>query len=441
MSQEYEEKLDIVINAIGHFNAWELPHYDGIDKYQGALFHSSNWQHDVDLNGKRIALIGNGASGLQVLPSVQPIAKHVDHYARNRTWVAGSFATSGVRRLEPNLFSEEQKRAFQDPEVYYKYRKEIETGYFERFGSIFKHSPENRSLRDQWQELMLSRVAEKPELANKIIPNFPPNCRRPTPGPGYLEALSKDNVSYVQTPIKKFTEHGIVTVDDVERDVDVVICSTGANVDFAPVFSIIGEKGVDLKYAWKSDGLHGFPYSYLGLATPGFPNLLWIGGPYSSGHSGTLPNSIENQITYVAKVLRKVRGQGIKTIVPTKQATDDFVEYSDAFYPRTVWTDNDDSSEDNKNCSSWYNGRQPGGRVHGLFPGSATHVNIIRRDPRWEDFEYTYVNPSGNRFAYFGNGWSARELQRNSAEVDLTPHLKLPETIDLRTYMEGWWDV
>ena len=437
------DKLDIVVSAIGHFNAWKLPDYEGIDQYKGVLFHSSNWQHDVDFKGKRIALIGNGASGLQVLPSIQPIAKRVDHYARNRTWVAGSISATGpVRRLEPNLFSEEQKRSFLDPDVYYNFRKAAETASFERFGGIFKGSPENRALREQWQDLMLSRVADKPELASKIIPPFPPNCRRPTPGPGYLEALTKDNVDFIQTPIKKFTEHGIVTVDGVEGDVDIVICSTGANVDHAPVFSIIGDNGVDLKTAWKHDGLYGFPYSYLGLATPGFPNLLWIGGPYSSGHSGTVPNSIENQITYVAKLIRKVSGQGIKSIAPTKEATDDFVEYSDHFYPRTVWTRNDDSSPDNKNCSSWYNGARPGGRVHGLFPGSATLANIVRRDPRWEDYEYTYLNPSGNRFAFLGNGWSERELQKSNGEVDLTPHLKRrPDDIDLRTYMEGWWDV
>lgn len=435
--QIYEEKLDILINAIGHFNAWKLPDYEGIDQYKGVLFHSSNWNHNVDLNGKRIALIGNGASGLQVLPSIQPIAKHVDHYARNRTWIADSFGIAGVRRLEPNLLSEEQKESFKDPETYLKFRRGVEEGYFQRFGAVFKDSPENRALREKWTSLMLKRVSDKPELGDKIIPDFPPNCRRPTPGPGYLEALTKENVSYIQTRIQRFTESGIVTVDDVEREADVVICATGANVDHAPPFSIIAN-GIDLKHAWKHDGLYGFPYTYLGVAAPGFPNLLWLGGPYSSGHSGTVPNSIENQVTYLAKVIRKFRNQGIKTMVPSKQAADDFVEYCDKFYPRTVWTANNDESPGNKNCRSWYNGGQPGGRVHGLFPGSATHTNIIRRDPRWEDWEYTYVNPSGNRFAYFGNGWSLRELKEGA---DLTPHLKLPEDIDLRSYLEGWWDV
>ncbi|KAJ5735284.1 uncharacterized protein N7483_000409 [Penicillium malachiteum] len=426
----YEEKLDILINAIGHFNAWKLPDYEGINNFKGALFHSSSWEHNVDLKGKRIALIGNGASGLQVLPSIQPLASHVDHYTRNPTWIADSFSSgnNGVRRLEPNLFSEEQLESFKDPQKYLEYRKEVESGYFQRFSAIFKDAPDNKALKEKWTELMLQRIADKPELASQILPDFPPNCRRPTPGPGYLEALTKDNVDYIRTRIKRFTEKSIITEDGVERDVDIVICSTGANTDHAPPFSIIAN-GIDLKYAWKRDGTFGFPYSYLGFSTPGFPNLFWLGGPYAAGHSGTVPNSMENQIVYVAKVLRKIRSQGIKTIAPSKQATDDFVEYCDNFYPRTVWS---------ANCSSWYNGGQPGSRIHGLFPGSASAANYIRRDPRWEDWEYTYVNSSGNRFAYFENGWTSREKNPNA---NLVPHLYLPEEVDLKKHMEGWWDV
>ncbi|KAA8641282.1 uncharacterized protein ATNIH1004_002022 [Aspergillus tanneri] len=222
---------------------------------------------------RRIALIGNGASGLQVLPSIQPLAHHVDHYARNRTWVADSFGTTGVRRLEPNIIPPEQRETFKDSERYQQYRKSIEQGYFSRFGAIFKNSPENLEQREKWTQLMLGRVIDKPELGDLIIPDFPPNCRRPTPGPGYLEALTKPNVSYIQTPIQRFT---------------------------------------------------------------------------------------------------------------------------------------------------------------------AAHLNYLRRDPRWEDWEYTYTNPSGNRFAYFGNGWTTRETMQNA---DLTPHVLRPEEIDLRSYMEGWWDV
>ncbi|PGG95311.1 hypothetical protein AJ79_10128 [Helicocarpus griseus UAMH5409] len=435
--KKYVDKVDVLITAIGHFNAWKLPSSEGIDDYKGQIFHSSNWDSTFDARGKRVALIGNGASGLQVLPFLQRTATHVDHYARNRTWIADSFGSGTVRTLEPKRFTSEQLESFKDPKVYLEYRKSVEQKYFRRFGAIFKDSLENKDLRKIWTQLMLSYVAKKPELADKIIPDFPPNCRRPTPGPGYLEALSKDNVDYIQTHIERFTKKGIVTVDGIEREVDAVICATGANVDFAPPFPVVSD-GIDLKDAWKPDGYFGFPYSYLGIATPGFPNAFWLGGPAATGHSGTVPNVFENQVTYVAKVLRKIRSQGIKSMAPSKEATDDFVEYSDKFYPRTVWTANDDSSSENKNCSSWYNGGKPGGRIHGLFPGSASHLNIVRRDPRWEDWEYTYRTKSGNRFAYFGNGWTMKELREDS---DLTPYLTIPESIDLRSYHEGWWDV
>lgn len=434
--QTYEDKLDFVVSAAGHFNAWQLPKYPGIETYKGNLFHSSNWQHGVDLKDKNIALIGNGASGLQVLPSIQPIAKRVDHYARNKTWIVQSFGPIGVRRLEANLFTKEQLESFKDSKKYLEFRKTIESGFFDRFQGILKNTPEHESYREKWIDLMMSRITEKPELADKIIPDFPPNCRRPTPGPGYLEAISKPNVDFIQTRIDHFTETGIVTTDGVQRDVDVVICSTGANVDFAPHFPIVAN-GIDLQSAWKPGGLYGYPHLYLGMTAPEFPNIAWIGGPYAAGYGGTVPNSIENQVTYVAKMLRKIRSQAIKTMAPSKEATADFIEYCDKFFPRTVWTAND-GTENKKNCSSWYNGGVPGGRIFGVFPGSGTHGNFARRDPRWEDYEYTRMNGNGNRFAYFGNGMASRETVNGS---DRTPHLKLPEDTDLKSWCEGWWDV
>jgi cation diffusion facilitator CzcD-associated flavoprotein CzcO len=196
---------------------------------------------------------------------------------------------------------------------------------------------------------MKRRLTEKPELLDAIVPDFSPHCRRLTPGPGYLEAISQENVSFIQTPIKRFTKDGIETVDGTHRTVDAIICSTGANVDYAVPFPLVSGD-VNLASAWKSDGVFGFPYSYLGMATPGFPNLFFIHGPNASGASGTLPHSVENQVTYIARLLRKVSSQGIQTIVPTKAAADDFVEYCDTFFPRTVLTED---------CSSWSNGLFP----------------------------------------------------------------------------------
>lgn len=196
---------------------------------------------------------------------------------------------------------------------------------------------------------MRKQLETRPELVDAIVLGFAPNCRRLTPGPGYLEAISQDNVSFIQTPIKRFTKDGIETVDRIHRPVDAVICSTGANFDYAVPFPLVSGNA-NLATAWKTDGEIGFPYSYLGIATPRFPNLFFIRGPNASGASGTLPHSVENQVTYIAQLLRKVSGEGIRTIAPKKEAADDFVEYCDTFFPNTVLTEQ---------CSSWSNGILP----------------------------------------------------------------------------------
>jgi hypothetical protein len=149
--------------------------------------------------------------------------------------------------------------------------------------------------------------------------------------------------------------------------------------------------------------------------------------PSSTSHSNNRCTA-ETQVAFIAKVLRKVANQNIVTIKPQKQAADDFVKYCDAFFPRTVLSEN---------CSSWANGGRPGGRIHGMWPGSAAHVTWVRREPRWEDFEYTYLETK-NRFAWLGNGRREREA---NLESDATPYLKVAGSVDLRDYHESWWDL
>lgn len=218
---------------------------------------------------------------------------------------------------------------------------------------------------------------------------------------------------------------------------DAVICSTGHDISFSAAFPIIAN-GVDLQKAWRPGGDPGFPDSYLTVGAPGFPNLLILLGPNATGPAGTLCHSVENQVTYCAKVLRKASSQGIRSMAPSAAATRDFRAYCESFFPRTVMSEH---------CSSWYNGGVKGGRVHGLWPGSAAHVNFVRREPRWEDWEYTYTNAQGNRFAWFGNGWTTKDIAAASGEpnigMDLTPWLQaqaVEGNVDIRSYHEHWFD-
>ncbi|KAL7623941.1 hypothetical protein AAE478_005498 [Parahypoxylon ruwenzoriense] len=427
-SETFTQEADYVLTAIGRFNAWRLPDYPGRDDFKGLLRHASNWDPNFDPTGKRVAVIGNGASGLQLVANLQKRVQHLDHYARNKTWVAASFAGDETS-IVPIPISPELRESFKDINEYLKFRKDLESKYWRGFSGWLKGSELNEKSREEFIKIVETRLAKKPELIKSVIPDFSPHCRRLTPGPGYFEALTEDNVEYIQTAIKRFTETGIETIDGQHREVDAIFCATGANVDMIPPFSIWAH-GKDLAKLWHKDGEYGFPYTYLGAATPGFPNLGFIHGPNGSGRSGTVPHSVEVQISFFAKLLRKVGREGIKSIQPSRKAADDFVEYSDAFFETTVLSEN---------CSSWYNSGRPGSRIHGLWPGSSAQLTIIYRHPRWEDWEYEYISKSGNRLAwYFGLGNTKKE---QDLTADVTPYLRDPATIDLRDVHESWWDL
>ncbi|CAI6100496.1 unnamed protein product [Clonostachys chloroleuca] len=426
--QESVEEFDYVLTAIGRFNAWKLPDYPGRDEFKGLLRHASHYDPSFGLSGKRVAIIGNGASGIQLTANIQKRVAHLDHYARNKTWVTASFS-GDVTSLSPIEIPPEKRQSFADPKEYLKYRKQEEEKYWRGFKGWLKGTKENEARRAEYLKIYQDRLVGHPELLEKLVPDFSPGCRRPTPGPGYLEAISSSNVEYIQTEIKRFTETGIETTDGQHREVDAIFCATGANVDQVPPFKIYAN-GKELGEVWKRGGEFGSPYTYLGVSSPGFPNLGFILGPYGFGSSGSIPYTVEVQIAFYSKLLRKIDLEGIKSIQAKKDATDEFIQWSDSLFQKTVLSDN---------CSSWYNGGNRGGRVHGIWPGSSGHMATALRQPRWEDWEYELLNDSGNRFAwFFGNGVTSKELD---PEADVTGYLKEPSQVDIKDVHETWWGI
>lgn len=441
-SNTITDEAEFLITGTGRFSNPRLPDIPGLDKFQGKVIHTGKWDPTFEPEGKNLALIGNGASGLQILPELQKVASRVDHYTRNPTWVAGTLGGEKLSRTVP--ISEDLKNSWEnDSAAYHAYRKELETQSWTRFGLVQKGSERNKAARAEFEKLMAIRLGDKKEeLLSLVVPDFPPTCRRLTPGPGYLEAIAKENVKYIRTPIETLTEKGIKTADGKERHVDAVICATGVDVTDTPGFPIFNGNGTNLQTLWRDGGDPGFPDTYLGMAAADFPNLLFVGGPNSaSGFAGTVPHTIETQVTYIAKILRKVSSQRIRKISPSRAAVRDFRAYCESFFPTTVL---------GEGCSSWYNNQVKGGRIVAVWPGSGAHVNYIRRDVRWEGFEYTYHNSQGNRFGYFGNGWTSRDVAAKDGgeiqtEVGFTDYLKLEastgEGVDLRGYHEAWWEV
>ncbi|KAK3396901.1 hypothetical protein B0T20DRAFT_500411 [Sordaria brevicollis] len=378
------DTCDILVNAAGFLNNWKWPDIPGLDKYKGALLHSANWDETVDLKGKTVGLIGNGSSGIQILPAIQPIAQKVIHFMRNANWVAALPGGEGRQ------YSEEEKRRFaEEPGHLLAYRRRVERGNNALLPVFIKGSDANKKLGEYMFNTMKEKLAGNKELEEKLIPNWAVGCRRLTPGPGYLEAFAEPNVQVVFSGVTEVTERGCKCEDGTQYDVpDVLICATGFDVSYRPRFPIVaGDK--NLQDVWAED-----PESYLGLAVADFPNYFMIFGPNCPIGNGPLLPGVEAQTDYMVKMIDHWQTHNIRTFTPDAAAVRDFIAYRDQFMPKTVWADA---------CKAWY---KSNGKVTALWCGSTLHYLEAIRQIRFEDWKFEY---EGNRFTYLGNGQSQTE--------------------------------
>ncbi|KAG7126384.1 putative sterigmatocystin biosynthesis monooxygenase stcW like protein [Verticillium longisporum] len=386
-----EDHCDVLINAGGILNNWKWPAIPGLDKYRGVLLHTANWDESVSLEGKHVGLIGNGSSGIQVLPAIRDQCKKVTTFIREPTWV------SPVQGLEQHRFSEEEKREFvENPAALLEYRKNIESGLNGQFGIFLKNNRINRDTHTYMTQQMKEKLGDA-YLEEKLIPDWSVGCRRLTPGVDYLESLTKPNVSVVYGEIKSLGERGPIGEDGREHPVDVLICATGFDTSFRPRFPIIAPSGENLQDKWS-----GTPESYLGIGVAGFPNYFNMLGPNCPIGNGPVLSAIEAQADWMLKVIDRLQSTNAVQIAPKEQAVRDFVEYKEWFMTKTVWSDP---------CRSWYKPRADG-PVVALWPGSTLHYIEALKEVRFDDLDIVHA---GNRFAWLGNGYSQTELD-NSAD-------------------------
>ena len=252
---------------------------------------------------------------------------------------------------------------------------------------------------------MKERLQSHTDIAERLIPNFAVGCRRLTPGPGFLEALVKDNVEYIPTTIARVTKTGIELSDGRHVALDAIVCSTGFNVMAAPECPVIGLDGATL--AKKFDP---WPCAYLSVAIDQIPNYMLMLGPNSGIGTGSLTKLMQTQGDYIVRCIRKLQRDGVRAMHVKPARVADWSAYIDAYFPRTVFLDE---------CRSWY--RSDGGdgnRIVGLWPGSNMHAVEALRSVRWEDYEYEFDVPGddpvrANRLAWLGDGWSELQLPPN----------------------------
>lgn len=286
LNGQHKVESEILVNAGGILNNPQTPEIPGLSSFSGPQLHTAAWNPRVSLEGKRIAVIGAGASSIQLLPQIQPLASHVDVYIRTPSWITPPI---GLERREESanpLYTEKEKTRFKQNASYYLHvRKGLESRFNGMFRAFVKNTTEQEALRAELTNNMKTLIQD-PVLQEKLIPKFEAGCRRMNPGEPYLGSLQKDNVCPVFDDISSITSQGVVA-GETERTCDILILATGFNTSFRPRFPIIGRDGIDLQQLWSET-----PTSYMGTGVSGFPNYLVYLGPNTPISNGSLIGTV-----------------------------------------------------------------------------------------------------------------------------------------------------
>jgi cation diffusion facilitator CzcD-associated flavoprotein CzcO len=225
-----KDSCQILINGSGVLNAWSWPDIKGLSNFKGHLSHSADyqdWAKKTSFEGKRVAVIGNGSSAIQIVPEVAKVASHLTNIVRSPTWISAPFVEdlSGAPGSNP-AYSEEQKEHFRkNPEAHLKHRHELAHAFNHFYEALIEDSPANKEAMKRTKALMEERLAGHPEIQKQVIPEWSLGCRRLTPGNGYLETLISENTDLLVGHIGEVTETGIRMTDGSFREFDAIICA------------------------------------------------------------------------------------------------------------------------------------------------------------------------------------------------------------------------
>ncbi|WP_280269530.1 flavin-containing monooxygenase [Nocardia wallacei] len=306
-----------VIGAVGGLETPQNPDIDGIDTYTGKIVHSARWDHSYDYRGQRIAVIGTGATGLQLIPELAKDAAQLTVYQRRAIWIG----PKPDFRMGPAL-----NAILNFPPLQSTVRLVGTVGVNAGLGAglALSNYPRLTSAAITLGETALrgylfSQVRD-PALRRKLTPDYRLGCKRPSVSNNYFRTFTRPNVDLNTTPIRRFTPHGIVTTDGAERRFDMVVCATGFKVmeqGATPPYPVIGRGGLDLGEFWDR---HRYQ-AYQGVSVPGFPNSFLIIGPYAYAPGSYIP-LIESTTAHAARVIAEARRRGA-TCVEVRQEPHD----------------------------------------------------------------------------------------------------------------------
>lgn len=324
-----------------------IPKTAGMETFEGEMFHSAVWRHDVDLRGKRVAVIGSGASAIQFVPQVAPKAAKVDYYQRTAPWVMP----------KPDFVrSDLSKKLFRSFPALQKLARGLTYAMLESRVLGFVVHPKIMNVLALVGVRHIKKYIKDPAKRKAVTPQFKPGCKRVLISNDYYAALARENVNIVTDGIAQITPKGVVTQDGQSRDADVIIWGTGFAVqELVPKGLFQGLKGADLCDVWSRKG---GAEAYLGMTVSGFPNLFFMMGPNTGlGHS-SMVYMIESQVQYALDAVLLMREKRLKHVDVKPEVQEGFVAGMQSKLKGTVWA---------SGCKSWY--LNDSGKNTTLWPG------------------------------------------------------------------------
>ncbi|HUR76059.1 MAG TPA: NAD(P)/FAD-dependent oxidoreductase [Sporichthya sp.] len=357
-----EHHAEVLVIATGQLHRPVIPALPGRDTFTGHTFHSARWDHDYDLRGKRVAVIGSGASAVQFVPEIAPQVARLTVYQRSGNW----FLARRNKKYPPGIRWAIEHIPFLQPLLrrFFFWYGEVLTAAIRNpntFGKVVKAR----------STAFMKRKVKDPELRAKIWPDYTFGCKRVLFSSHFLPALTRENVEVVTDRIEALTETGIRSADGKSREVDCVIWATGfATNDFMFPMEIRGRDGLDLREVWTKG-----PHAHLGMTVPGFPSMFIMYGPNTNTSGGSIIWYLEQQAAYIRQALQLVRARGAAAIevkAEVEAASDAALQKR---FAGTAWVD----------CDSWY--RDAEGRIITNWPGYMRDYLAAVKELKPSDFD------------------------------------------------------
>ncbi|EKP43985.1 flavin-containing monooxygenase [Acinetobacter baumannii] len=359
-------EAEFLVGAVGQLNRPAYPKLKGIENFKDKAFHSARWDHDYDLTGKRVAVIGTGASAIQFVPEIAKQVAHLDVYQRSAPYVIPK---------PDRVYQPLEKKAFRKLPVLQSLDRALQYGHHEIRLLAFTTSLNEMPLVEYLFQRHIRKVVKDGKLRHRLMPDYPIGCKRILISNQWYETLTQPHVDVINTGIQEITENGILDKEGKLREVDAIIYGTGFTAtEFMAPMQITGLDGRTLKDTWK-DGAE----AYLGLTVNGFPNFFMLYGPNTNLGHNSIVYMIESQVNYILDALRTTLKNNLLFTNIRAEIQHEFNQNIQEKMKKTVWA---------QGCTSWY--QTADGKNTNNWPGFT--LEYRQRTRRFDIENYTQVS-------------------------------------------------